>query len=250
MSEIVIDSIKVRYMRYGDHGRDVLLLHGWGQNLEMMAYIAAFLSKDFKDTSLDLPGFGKSEEPYRAFSVEDYSEWIRKFNEALDIKEPIIIAHSFGCRIAFHYAYKYPVNKMVLTGAAGVMAKHDLEWYLRVYSYKAGKILLKPFKGLSAKLRQNAGSSDYKNASEIMKQILVKTVNFDISPYLKDIKPETLLVFGENDEATPLWMGKKMEKEMPDATLVVFEGDDHFAYFHQPDRFCRVLDAFLRRDYE
>lgn len=83
---------------------------------------------------------------------------------------------------------------MVLTGAAGVMAKHDLEWYLRVYSYKAGKILLKPFKGLSAKLRQNAGSSDYKNASEIMKQILVKTVNFDISPYLKDIKPETLLV--------------------------------------------------------
>ena len=43
---------------------------------------------------------------------------------------------------------------------------------------------------------------------------------------------------------------RRSEKEMPDATLVVFEGDDHFAYFHQPDRFCRVLDAFLRRDYE
>ena len=83
-----------------------------------------------------------------------------------------------------------------------------------------------------------------------MKTTLVKAVNFDISPYLKDIKPETLLVFGENDEATPVWRGEKMEKEMKDATLIIFENDDHFAYFHQGERFNRVLDAFLRRDYE
>ena len=40
-----------------------------------------------------------------------------------------------------------------------------------------------------------------------------------------------------------------MEKLMPDAALVVFENDDHYAYFHQPDRFNAVLDAFLKRDY-
>ena len=57
-------------------------------------------------------------------------------------------------------------------------------------------------------LRNKAGSSDYKNASEVMKGTLVKCVNFDITPYLNNIKPETLLVFGTNDTATPLWMGK------------------------------------------
>ena len=72
----------------------------------------------------------------------------------------------------------------------------------------------------------------------------------DLKDLLKDVKAETLLVFGENDEATPVEKGKMMEKLMPDAALVIFENDDHYAYFHQPQRFCLVLDAFLRRDYE
>ena len=67
---------------------------------------------------------------------------------------------------------------------------------------------------------------------------------------MKDIKAETLLVFGSNDEATPVEKGKIMEKLMPDATLVVFENDDHYAYFHEAQRFNLVLDAFLRSDYE
>ncbi len=250
MSEIVIDSIKVRYMRYGDHGRDVLLLHGWGQNLEMMAYIAAFLSKDFKVTSLDLPGFGKSEEPYRAFSVEDYSEWLRKFNEALDIKEPIIIAHSFGCRIAFHYAYKYPVRRMCLTGAAGLKESHGPLWYFRTYAYKAAKKVLSigPFKPLLRKLQDNVGSADYKSAKGIMRETFVKVVNDDVKDLLPRIDVETLLVFGDKDEATPLSQGKMMEKLLPDSALVVFEGADHYAYFYEAERFNRVLAAFLKRD--
>ena len=40
-----------------------------------------------------------------------------------------------------------------------------------------------------------------------------------------------------------------LEKLMGNATLVIFEGDDHYAYFHQADRFNRVLDAFLKEDY-
>ena len=67
---------------------------------------------------------------------------------------------------------------------------------------------------------------------------------------MKDINPETLLVFGDKDNATPIYMGKIMEKLMPNAALVIFENDDHFAYFHQADRFNRVLDAFLKVDYE
>ena len=167
------------------------------------------------------------------------------------IKDPIIIGHSFGCRIALNYAYKYPVYKMVLTGAAGIRPNRDLSYYFKVYSYKLMKKILsiKGLEKLKEKYMKNAGSSDYKNTSGVMRSTFVKVVNEDLRPILKDISTPTLLVWGEKDEAVPLEMGKIMEKEMGDATLVIFEGDDHFAYYHEWVRFNRVLDAYLKEDY-
>ena len=78
-----------------------------------------------------------------------------------------------------------------------------------------------------------------------MKPTFVKVVNDDVSDILKDVKCSTLLVWGEFETAAPLWMGKQMEKEMPDAGLAIFENDDHWAYWHQPDRFNAVLSRSL-----
>lgn len=252
MAKIKVDGIEVRYMVYGDKGKDVILLHGWGQNIEMMAYIANFLSAHFKVYALDLPGFGQSEEPDHAFSPEDYSVWLKHFSDELGIKDPIIIGHSNGARIAFCYAYRYPVRKMCLTGAAGLRPKHGLKWYIKTYSFKLGKKILSfgPLKVYLKKLQDNMGSTDYRNAKGVMRETLVKAVNYDVRDILPKIDVETLLVFGEKDEATPLYMGQEIEKLMPNAALVVFEGEDHYAYFNEAYRFNMVLDAFLKRDYE
>lgn len=247
----IINDIKLNFTKSGDKGKDVILLHGWGQNRIMMEAIENFLSLHFVVYNLDLPGFGESDEPKRAYSVEDYSEFLRAFIIKEGIEEPILIGHSFGCRIALHYALKYPVNRMVLTGAAGIRDKRGLKWYLKTYSYKLGKkvLSLPIFKKQLAAMQDKVGSEDYRNASGIKRETLVKVVNDDVTPFLKDIKTETLLVFGTNDEATPLAKGEMMEKLMPNATLVVFEGDDHYAYFHQAQRFNMVLEAFLKDEY-
>ena len=79
-----------------------------------------------------------------------------------------------------------------------------------------------------------------------MRGVLVASVEDDLRPLLKDIATETLLVWGERDTATPLWMGRVMEEELPDAALVVLPKEDHFAYFHLSIQFCRIVDAFLR----
>ena len=247
----LINDIKLNFTKSGDKGKDVILLHGWGQNRIMMEAIENFLSLHFVVYNLDLPGFGESDEPKRAYSVEDYSEFLRAFIIKEGIEEPILIGHSFGCRIALHYAFKYPVNRMVLTGAAGIRDKRGLKWYLKTYSYKLGKkvLSLPIFKKQLAAMQDKVGSEDYRNASGIKRETLVKVVNDDVTPFLKDIKTETLLVFGTNDEATHLAKGEMMEKLMPNATLVVFEGDDHYAYFHQAQRFNMVLEAFLKDEY-
>ncbi len=246
-----IDGIDLHYERYGEKGRPVLLLHGWGQNCEMMAFIGEFLKSHFIVYNFDLPGFGQSEDPPETWGTEDYCLFLRRFCMEEGIEDPVIIAHSFGCRIALQYAFRFPVHKMVLTGAAGIRDKRGVDYYAKVYAYKLGKkvLSLKPFEKYRERFMKNAGSEDYRNASGVMRSSFVRIVNEDLTGILKDIPCETLLVFGENDEATPVEKGKLMEKLMPNAALVIFENDDHYAYFHQANRFCLVLDAFLRSDY-
>lgn len=250
MSSIKIDGININYQKSGKKGKPVLLLHGWGQNMEMMAFIANHLKKNFVVYNFDLPGFGKSDEPSRAYSNDDYVDLLYEFAKKKKIENPIIIAHSFGCRLAVRYAYRYPVHKMVLTGAAGIRDRHGLGYYFRVYTYKLGKkiLSLKPFEKYKEKFMKNAGSEDYRNTTGIMRETFLKVVNDDIKDLLPDIDVETLLVFGENDDATPVSKGKMMEKLMPNAALVIFENDGHYAYFNQASRFNMVLDAFLRSD--
>ena len=247
MPNIEIKGVNTHYELYGNSGSPVLLLHGWGQNTQMMDFIGQHLKDRFTVYNIDLPGHGLSSEPSAAWGVDEHAEYIKAFCDEFKIEKPIIIAHSYGCRIAQVFATRYDVDKMVLTGAAGVRDKHGFKWYVKVYSYKLGKKILSiPFlQPLKEKLEKNAGSEDYRNSSGVMKQILVKAVNYDTTELLPLIKCETLLVFGENDEATPLSKGKYMEEHMPNAGLAVFENDDHFAYFHQPVRFNAVLDAFL-----
>lgn len=247
-----IDDLNIYFEKYGESKKDVLLLHGWGQNTEMMAFIGDFLKDHFTVYNLDFPGFGKSDEMKSSWSVNDYKDFLRKFCIENNIDNPIIIGHSFGCRVAIRYAYEYPVYKMCLTGAAGLRDKRTLKWYFKTYSYKLGKKILSigPLKKYKESFKNKVGSTDYQNASGVMRETLVKVVNDDIRELLPHINVETLLVFGEKDEATPVSKGKEMERLMPNAALVIFENDDHYAYINEAKRFNLVLDAFLKKDYE
>ena len=243
---VKIDDLNIYLEKSGKKGKPVILLHGWGQNTQMMEFIAKFLEKHFVVYNLDLPGFGQSDEPTVPWGVMEYTDFLYHFCVKNKINNPILIGHSFGCRIAVRFAYKYKADKLVLTGAAGLRDKRTIVWYIKTYSYKLAKQL---FPTGAKYFSEKVGSDDYKNTSGTMRQTFVKVVNDDIKPFLKDIRNETLLVFGSNDEATPLSKGKEMEKLMPNAALVVFEGDNHFAYINQAVRFNAVLDAFLKEDY-
>lgn len=217
-------------------GPAVVLLHGWGQNQYMMKFIQDDLCNAYQVMNLDLPGFGESEEPPTIWDIHDYVDCIHQLLEAYQMDNPIFIAHSFGARIALRYAMCYPVANMILTGAAGIRKKRDLSYYLRVYAYKILKKM---------HIKNALGSPDYQQASMCMRGVLVKAVNDDLVDALKTITCNTLLVWGEKDEQTPLWMGKRMEKEMKHATLIILEKGTHFAYFHQSRRFLGILHAYL-----
>ena len=197
-----IKDVYVNFIQYGNKsGKNIVLLHGWGQNIEMMDPIGKRLQKDFYITIIDLPGFGKSSEPTYGYTVYDYFEIVDELLRKLKIKNPIMIGHSFGGRISIIYAAKKGVEKLVLLASP---FKRSVK--KNTFKIKLLKFLKKVpvVKELESYMKTKIGSRDYRNATPIMRLILVNTVNEDLTEYLKQIESPTLLIWGDLDTEAPL----------------------------------------------
>jgi len=233
-----IKDTNINYIQYGS-GADVVLLHGWGQNIEMMNPLGKNLN-DFRVTILDLPGFGSSEIPKFAYTINDYTEVLHDFLTELNIENPILIGHSFGGRLAIHYASIYKVNKLVLFGSPFLVREKA---GLKVKILKTLK-KIKFLDNLAETMKNYMGSADYKAAHGIMREILVKTVNTDLKNAASKIKCDTLLIWGENDEAVPVSEAKELEKTIKDSALIVLPGT-HYCYLENLGHVTSILEHFL-----
>ena len=238
---INIRNININYIQYGS-GSDVVLLHGWGQNIAMMKPIGDRLQKNHRITILDFPGFGDSEEPKTALTVYDYCEILEELLKKLKVKKPVIMGHSFGGRIAIIYASRNEVEKVVLFGSPCIRKEVKPSLKLRMLKY------LKKIPGinkLEGFAKNHMGSRDYKNASEIMKKILVNVVNEDLSECAKKINVPTLLIWGDRDTEAPVEDAKELEKIIPDAGLIVLPNSTHYAYLENLPQVINILNNFL-----
>ena len=250
---ISIDGINTHYADRGA-GDVLVLLHGWGTDLSLYEGLIAHLSRTMRVIAPELPGFGGTAEPPQPWSAADYSVFVLKFLEALGVKKAILLGHSNGGRIIIKTlgsGMKLEVPKVILIGSAGLVREKTPEELRRIKRYKLGKKLLSSpplriaFPNALEKLKNRSGSADYRSATPVMRETLVRLVNEDLSHLLPNIKQPTLLIWGENDDATPLSDGKRMEELLPDGGLVTVRGAGHYCYLEQPSFVYRVLDSFL-----
>lgn len=246
---IAVEGLRTRYVRRGQ-GPPVVVLHGWGASIETVLSIVAGLEAHCTVYALDLPGFGESELPAQAWGVADYQRFLCAFMDALQIARAAIVGHSNGGRVAIRLAATEParVSKLVLVDSAGIRPPRGLRYYRRVAMAKTGKhaarLLGAPGRRLQALLVGRAASADYA-AAGALRPTFVRLVNEDLRRFLPDIGAPTLLVWGSEDTATPLSDARLMERLIPDAGLVVFEGAGHYCYLDQPQRFATILAHFL-----
>ena len=164
------------------------------------------------------------------------------------------MGHSFGGRVSIVYASRNKTQKVILVDAAGVKPRRTFAYYRKVYSFKLMKRLARIFLGKrraeewADRRRAKVGSSDYSNASPMMRAILSKCVNEDVCHLRPKIEASTLLFWGENDTATPLADAKKMEGLIPDAGLVTVAGAGHFSFLENTPLFLRVVESFLSKE--
>lgn len=243
VKNMLINNVEINYERYNEGGSNPLIfLHGWGQNIEMMLPVAKPFIENHDVIIIDLPGFGKSEEPKYAWNVNDYVEMLHTLIQKLKLKNVSLIGHSYGGKISLLYASKYDVDKLVLFASP-----YKKEIQRESIKLKTLKTLKKVpvLNKLENFAKKHIGSTDYKNASPIMREILVNTVNLDITEAAKKVKCPTLLVWGTNDEAVNISEAYELENIMKDAGLVIYEGLTHYAYLEDLGKTISVLKSFL-----
>lgn len=249
-----IDSIAVNYIDEGE-GEIVLLLHGWGANVTLYAGIIGVLARSHRVIALDMPGFGKTPEPPEAWCVDDYVDFVVRFVASFRVSKLSVVVHSFGGRVFFKMNAReklpFVIERAVLIDSAGILPKKNFRQKTSLRCYKIGRAVMSTkvlhflYPDAVDDMRRKRGSADYNNATPIMRATLVKVVNEDLEPLMHLVKCPTLLIWGDQDTATPLSDAKRMEELIPDAGLVVCEGAGHFSFAEQAPKVHGALAAFF-----
>lgn len=235
--------VNLNYQRYGNNnGQSIVLLHGWGQNIDMMKPIGDRFKNDFDIIIFDLPGFGNSSEPPKFFSCFDYVELLHQALMELGVDNPIIVGHSFGGKLGLIYASKYSVKKLVCLASPFCKEIQKVTMKVRLLKFMKKIPIVNKLEGF---VKKHMGSTDYRNASGVMRDILVGHVNLDITEDVKKIKCPTLLIWGTNDEAVSIERAYQLEKLIKDAGLVVYDGCTHYAYLERLGQTISVLKSFF-----
>ncbi len=229
----------------------IVVLHGWGAHIESVAPILAALEGASELIALDLPGFGESDPPEQAWDVDSYARFMIYFLDELGVERAHLVGHSHGGRVSIALAADEPerVGRLLLVDSAGLRPKRGWRYRRRVAVAKLGRLVARiggaPGRRLQERMRARVASRDYLEASEAMRGTFRAVIAADLSDRLPRIGAPTLLVWGDQDDDTPLWMGHRMEELIPDAGLVVLEGAGHYSYADAPGQFRAVARRFL-----
>lgn len=245
---------RVRYEIYGQGRRRLLLLHGWGGNIDSFRPLVRDLSDAYTLLVPEFPGHGGSSEPPAPWSVTEYMEATARLIEQAGFAPCGVIAHSFGGRVAILLAARRPelVGRMLLTGAAGLRPEQTGKRTARAKTYGALKRLAtlpvvpeKAQEALRERLIQRFGSPDYKALTPSMRATFNRVIAQDLRPELGRIQAPVFLFWGQDDTETPLWMGETMAREIPDAALTAVPGCGHFAYLERYEQFRGIALALF-----
>ncbi len=237
-------------------GPPLVLLHGWGASLELMWPLAERIADaGFRVYLPDFPGFGNSERPDRPWSLRDYCNFVLEFLSVQKLDRVDLAGHSFGGRVCLMLGADHPqrVGKMLLFNAAGLRPRQSFPARARLKAYRFARSTLERvgLSGVDDRLahwyQRRFASPDYRAADGLMRPTFVRIVNEDMRPFASRVRPPTLLFWGDQDEETPLWMGRELEKLIPDAGLIVWEGAGHYSYLDRLAETARVALHFLRQ---
>ena len=231
---------------FGSGPPGVLALHGWGRRGTDFKRCLV----DLPSLAPDLPGFGASPVPDQVIGAQGYADIVAEMLPFFD-RPPVLVGHSFGGRVAVNLAANHPdsVGPVLLTGVPVVRAhphpKPSLSYRAIRSLHKIGIVSDKRMEAV----RQERGSADYRAASGVMRNVLVKVVNESYEAELADLKSPVLLLWGAEDREVPVSVARTAARIIDEsggaAQLEVLEGVGHHVPTEAPEALRQAIDSML-----
>ena len=236
---------------YGEGSVQVVWLHGWARRGSDFAGAAQELARrGVASVALDLPGFGASPAPATVGGARHYADLLRPALDEIASEPLTLVGHSFGGTVATVVAAREPerVRSLVLTGApvlrrpsraTSPLAYHAQRWL-------AARGLLSQARLEAA--RQRYGSTDYRRASGVMREVLVASVNESYEAELSALRAPVALLWGEDDTEVPVEVATRAAVLLvAPHTLRVLPGVGHLVPTEAPSALAEVVAGALGR---
>jgi len=204
--------------------RQILFLHGWGSNKEIMKLAFADKFSDFSLIFVDMPGFGKSPNGY-VLATADYVQIMQKFLDSIECAPFAIFGHSFGGKVATILAPPL----LCLLSSSGIVEPKPFKVRAKI---KVFKLLKKVFGDSMYKL---FATKDADGMPKNMYETLKNVVDEDFTSQFETTKSKTLIFWGKNDAATNLSSGKLIATLIKNSEFYDFDGDHYFFLKHSAD---------------
>jgi len=236
-------------------GESLLILHGWGSNSMRWQRVKESLEKKgIEVLVLDLPGFGKTLSPQKAWSRDDYINWIFQKVKERNWQKFNLLGHSFGGGLAVKIAATFPerIEKLILLSPA-IIQRKSIKTYLFYYiSYLGKKVFSLPgfkiFHPLAEKLIYKlAGTKDYYVADGIMKETMKKIGKEEpLEMILEKIKIPTLILWGKKDDVLPIIDAYYIKEKIKGSELKIIPKARHSPHREAPEELAEIIVQFIQ----
>lgn len=232
----------------------IVILHGWGLSAARFAPLTrALRKKGLRVYVPDLPGFGNSAMPKRPYTLSDYVLFLISYIRQHNLKRVILIGHSFGGRITLKFAGTRPqeLAAIVLTGVPGVTPVPRKKLLLFIMFAKIGKFFFSvwPLSMLQEKIRPwyywFVGAREYYRAEGVMRETFKHIVKEELVSSMRQVSVPCLLVWGAQDQITPVWIAHTMHETMKDSLLVLIPNRDHGVPYKDSELFVKHINTFV-----
>jgi pimeloyl-ACP methyl ester carboxylesterase len=247
--QVVVDSLLTQYERVGK-GKPVVILHGWADSSAGWHAFSSGLADSFDVISIDLPGFGGTEMPSKPWGLDEYAAFVGAFLKKIRVTPYALVGHSNGGAIAVRglATGSLHTERLVLLDSAGIRNMYKgRNGMLRAIT-KTGKFIAMPLpksvkKRLRRKVYKTVGSDML--VVERLQETFKRVVTDDIQANAAVLHSRTLLIYGEDDLATPVQYGRLLHNLIGGSTLEVVPEAGHFVHLDKPDVVLQRVRGFL-----